>query len=447
MRLLKLVFFFSVISVSLRAQDKSLITGGFFRAGLFLSTGVYEHDVNALSGDASFTLTASDDISYKGFADVRIRAGQQYGESINLFMLKETWITYHNDLFSISAGKKIVKWGKTDFFTPLSKFNPSDLSLRTPDREDSDLGNYLAELTISPASFIRFSIVASPLWNPSILMTRPMELPPFISLELPEGLWPGNGYYSFGARADMRFSNIDAGLQFYRGPDMMPGLSLVSLDLSNPVMPEAIIKGVPYIISSGGSDFEAALSRVVIRGAFSWSKPFKEKKNNEEIPFPQTEWVAGADFSPGSFQITVEYHGKNIHNYYKSQYEPLIGRDLNMAELAGLFSDPLAQLPEFFRLQTEAFNRLLNNQLKKSYHSAGLRIEYETLYGKLIPSITAMYNISSRDFLVMPVVRYKPADGLTLSGGIEHYSGSAGGLYDIIDDFMNSVFFSLRIDF
>ena len=132
---------------------------------------------------------------------------------------------------------------------------------------------------------------------------------------------------------------------------------------------------------------------------------------------------------------------------YKSQYEPLIGRDLNIAELAGLFSDPQAELPEFFRLQTEAFNRLLNNQLKKSYHSAGLRIECETLYGKLIPSITAMYNISSRDFMMMPVVRYKPADGLTLSTGIEHYSGSAGGLYDIIDDFMNSIFFSIRIDF
>ena len=77
MRLLKLVFFLSVFSLSLRAQDKSLITGGFFRTGLFLSTGVYEHDVNALSGDASFTLTASDDISYKGFTDVRIRADRK----------------------------------------------------------------------------------------------------------------------------------------------------------------------------------------------------------------------------------------------------------------------------------------------------------------------------------------------------------------------------------
>ena len=47
----------------------------------------------------------------------------------------------------------------------------------------------------------------------------------------------------------------------------------------------------------------------------------------------------------------------------------------------------------------------------------------------------------------MPSLQYKPADGFSLYAGLEYYSGSAGGLYNIVDDFMNAVYFSLRIDF
>ncbi|MEZ4998553.1 MAG: hypothetical protein R2758_14185 [Bacteroidales bacterium] len=65
-------------------------------------------------------------------------------------------------LHSISAGKKIIKWGKTDIFTPLSRFNPVDYTFRTPDFEDGDMGNLLGELTFTPAPFFRLSVVATP---------------------------------------------------------------------------------------------------------------------------------------------------------------------------------------------------------------------------------------------------------------------------------------------
>jgi hypothetical protein len=61
--------------------------------------------------------------------------------------------------------------------------------------------------------------------------------------------------------------------------------------------------------------------------------------------------------------------------------------------------------------------------------------------------VTAIYNFTSRDLLIMPVVEFRPSDGLTLSAGLEHYSGPEGGLYDIIDDFMKAAFLSLKIEF
>jgi hypothetical protein len=431
----------------LRAQEKVFTVGGFIRGGLFISTGDYSQDVNAAFGDAALTLSASDEKSYKGFADLRFRTGQQYGEEVTSLYLREAWGSYYSNLFGVSLGKKIIKWGKSDFFTPLSRFNPTDYSFRSPDHEDADLGNLLAEIVLTPTPSFKFTFISAPLWNPSVLMTAPLTLPDGISLDLPSGLQSGNGYASYGIRTDFILKGIDAGLQWFHGPDLMPGLSLVSADFTNPMSPLVTIEGVPRNITSAGIDFEAVLAAVVARGTFAWSKPAEEKAGNEEIPFPQIEWVAGIDWTPGIFRITAEYSGKKVLDFYEAPYPPLIGSESDPAALAALFATPGFDPVDYVRLQTEAFNRLYNNQLKEYYHSAGLRIEAETFYGRLIPSLSGIYNFTSHDLVLLPSLKYRPADGVALSAGLEYYSGSAGGLYDIIDEFMNAAYFSLRIDF
>ncbi len=442
-----LLILHAIIPALLFSQEKTITPGGFIRSGIYLSTGDYKHDVNALYGDASLNITLENNFSYKAFTDLRIKTGQQFGEGVTGLELKEAWGMYYNKMFGISLGKKIIKWGRTDFFTPLSKFNPVDYSLRTPDREDCDLGNIIGEFVFTPSAFFKLTVVSAPLWNPSVMMTRPLEIPRYISLELPWGLSSENGFHSYGLRADFLLRGIDAGLQWFHGPDPMPGLKLVSADLSDLLNPSVNIKGVPYVINSGGFDFEAAVKSSVIRGALVYTKPVNEKAGNEEVPFPMLEWVAGIDLTPGELRITAEYSGRKVFDYFESPYDPLIGRELDLVQLAQLFSDPLFNPEEFLRLQTEAFNRLYNNQMEEYYHSAGFRIEAEMLYGRVVPSLSGIYNFTSRDFALMPAFRFKPSDGLTLAAGLEYYSGAEGGLYDIIDDFMNSFFISMKLDF
>lgn len=115
------IFLLTVLSLSLAGQEKSFTTGGFVRGGVFFSTGDYLHDINAAFGDAALTLTATDYQSFKGFADLRMRMGQQFGDNVSTFMIREAWGMYYNTFMSISAGKKIIKWGKTDIYTPLSR--------------------------------------------------------------------------------------------------------------------------------------------------------------------------------------------------------------------------------------------------------------------------------------------------------------------------------------
>lgn len=442
-----LILTFIILSISLSGQEKNFTTGGFVRGGAYFSTGDYRHDVNAAFGDAALTLTATDNLSFKGFGDLRLRTGQQFGENITSFTLREAWGMYYNRFMSISAGKKIVKWGKTDIFTPLSRFSPVDYTFRSPDFEDAELGNILGEITFTPAPFFRLSVVAAPFWNPSVLVIKPISLPENMLVSLPEGLRTGNGYYSWGVRGDFTFSAFDAGLQYFHGPDLMPGLTLINADWTNPLQPVVSVEGVPYITSSTGFDFETTVSPFVLRGALAFTVPVEGKEGNEEIPFSQLEWVAGLDWTPGAVRLTAEYSGKKVFDFYKAPYDPILGTEPDMQKLAELFNTPGFDPVEFTRLQIEAFNRLYNNQLHEYYHSAGLRIETDLLYGRLVPSITAVHNFTSKDFTIRPALKYKPSDGIALSAGYDYYSGPAGGMYDIIDDFMNAVYFAIRIDF
>lgn len=441
------VILLGFICYPLSAQEKSFTPGGFVRGGFYYSTGDYAHNINAAFGDAALTLTATDNLSFKGFGDLRVRMGQQFGENVNSLTLREAWGMYYNSFMSISAGKKIIKWGKTDIFTPPSRFNPVDYTFRTPDFEDAELGNLLGEITFTPAPFFRVSVVAVPFWNPSVLIIKPITLPPQMEVSLPEGLRTGNGYHSWGVRGDFTFRGFDAGLQYYHGPDLMPGLSLAGADYTNPLQPAISVEGVPYIISSSGFDFETIISPFVLRGAAALTSPVNEKENNEEIPFRQFEWVAGLDWTPGALRVTAEYSGKKILDFYESPYDPILGTEPDMQQLAELFNTPGFDPVEFTRLQIEAFNRLYNNQIHEYYHSAGIRLETDLLYGRLIPSITTVYNFTSKDLMVRPALRYKPSDGVTLSAGYEHYSGTSGGMYDIVDDFMKAAYFAIRIDF
>jgi hypothetical protein len=143
-------FLLIILCFPLSAQEKNFTAGGFVRGGAYFSTGDYQHDINAAFGDAALNLTATDNLSFKGFGDLRVRMGQQFGENIKSLSVREAWGMYYNSFMSISAGKKIVKWGKTDIYTPLSRFNPVDYTFRSPDFEDSELGNLLGELTFTP---------------------------------------------------------------------------------------------------------------------------------------------------------------------------------------------------------------------------------------------------------------------------------------------------------
>jgi hypothetical protein len=442
----------SIPRTSGSGNEKTTSFNGFIRGGAYYDINRARSDPFFSSGfsDLGLKIESEKPSYYKALADVRFRYGSEFGKQVNSISIREAYVDFIGKRWDVSIGQRILKWGRADFTNPTSKFNPQNLISRSPDREDMDMGNILGSVNWTPSGIINIQVVIVPFYRSSVLIIDPVPLPQNTTINQINGLITNQQMMSYGSRADLHLTGIDWGVSWFNGYDPQPGVSLTnfSLDLLGPVPATTTqLKVKPYKTEVFGVDFESAIGPFGVRGEAAWSIPFLSYKTNEYIPLEEVKWIAGLDWSLGNLRITGEYSGKFLPKFEKAIADPLIGTEPDYARLAGMLAIPGFDINEYVRQQVGAFNRLFNYQLKKSSHSGGVRVETELLYGKILPSVFTMYNFTSKDLLIMTEIRYKPADGLTLVAGAEIFSGKNGSLYDIVDDFMNTIYVALKVDF
>jgi len=428
------------------------ILSGFVRGGLYSWTDIADDKLYIPSAfsDVGLKLETGDGQNFRTFADLRFRFGTEFLKPVSKLDIREAWVGVNGKKWNISAGQKIIKWGRCDFTNPTSRLSPLNTIYRSPDREDMDMGNLLASADFYPWEKVNLEAVIVPYYRSSVLIIDPIPLPDYVIINQLPSLVTDREMFSYGLKADFHLKLFDWSISWFDGYDPMPGIALTefSLDLTQPIpVPYIELSVKPYRNRVLGIDFETAVGAVGIRGEAAWSDPEQSFETNEYVPYPEIEWVLGADWSTGIWRFTGEYNGKYISEFTPSSVDPLIGTEFDISQLAALLADPRFDPSAYVKQQVGAFNRLYNNQLYKYYHSAGLRVEADMLYGKLLPSVMSLYNFTSRDLLLIPEIKIKPADGLAITIGAEIYSGRKGSLYDIVDDFMNGVYVSLRVDF
>ncbi|MBN2863162.1 MAG: hypothetical protein JXN62_08385 [Bacteroidales bacterium] len=459
--LIKLIFFLIMLPALLSSQDisvtateneKNKIIYGFVRAGLYGNIDKNDDNpyISSAFSDLSLKIESSNNLNFKAFADLRFRYGTEFLEPVSLLNFREAYIRINGRKWDVTAGQSIIKWGRTDFSNPTSKLNPQNYVSRSPDQEDMDMGNLLMSGKWYPFPQLSFEAVVVPFYRSSVLLIDPLSLPEYIKVNQIDRLLTDKKMFSYGFRAEMNLNNLDMSLSWFDGYDPLPGIALTSfnLDLSVPIpAPSAELAVTPYKIRNLGLDFETALGIFGLRGEGAWSFPYESYEQKEYVPCQEIKWVTGIDWMTGNWRFAVEYSGKTIPDFKASPVEPFIGTEFDPAQLAILMADPGFDISEYVRQQVGAFNRLYNYQLEKSYHSAGLRIEADLAYGKLTPSFFTLYNFTSKDLLIMPELRFKPADGLTITAGGEFYSGKEGSVYELVNEFMNCIKIALRVDF
>ncbi len=457
-------FLFLLLSNNiLNSQDSTLYLTGiennnrndlnfFIRAGGY---GWYDkHDekpyLSSVYSDIGIKVEEENGTNLRAFADLRYRYGAEFQKPVSRFDIREGYVTFYMKKWDLSAGLEILKWGRADFTNPTNKFSPVNMLSRSPDREDMNMGNLLSSLNLFISRSIRMEAVIMPFYRPSVLIIDPVPLPQYVTIKTLDHLVTGKNMMSYGFKIDFYMNNIDWSVSWFDGYDPMPGISLASFTFNSdseiPVF-NIILAEQPYKIRQAGLDFETLAGPFGIRGEATFSIPELSDKTYEFVPFPEVKWVTGIDWSSGMWRFTCEYSGKYITRYTAPETAPLIGTEPDYIELAGLLLEQAFDPGKYMKDQVGAFNRLYNYQIQKSYHSAGLKTEAELAYGKILPSVLTMYNFVSGDLLVNPEVRLKPADGFTVTCGAEIYSGKNGSLFELVNDFMNTVYLSLRADF
>jgi len=425
---------------------------GFVRGGFY--TGIDDKDdklyIPSAFSDFALKLDAGDGTHFKGFADLRFRYGTEFREPVSRMDLREAYVIVNGRKWDFSTGQKIIKWGRADFTNPTQKLSPQNLISRSTDHEDRDMGNLLVDVRLYPSPLISLEAVAVPFYRSSVLLIKPLDLPSYITINQIERLVTDKEMFSYGLKADLHFRGIDFGVSWFDGYDPMPGVNLTGVypDTSGNIPSvSAEMTMTPYKIRNAGVDFEAALGSLGIRGEAAWTFPDLSYKTNEYVPLEEIKWVAGIDWMKGNWRLTGEYSGKTIPDFEPSPIEPSLLTKPDPADLAIMMSIPGLSLEEYMNQQVGAFNRLYNYQLEKSYHSGGLRVETDLCYGMLTPSVTALYNFTSHDMMVMAEMTYKPVDGLTIVAGVEFLSGRKGSVYDIVDEFMNCFRLGFTVNF
>lgn len=445
------------LSVYVKSQDsfvasQNLYINGFIRAGLY---GSIDRDddkpyISSAFSDFSLQLEMSNNVNYKAYADMRFRYGQEFMDPVNSIMLREAYVRVNGSKWDITAGQAIIKWGRANFTNPVSKLNPQNFISRSPDQEDMDMGNLLISTRWYPVSSVKIEAVAVPFYRSSVLLIDPVKLPDYVNISQIKNIITDKSMFSYGLKADFYTGSAAMSVSWFDGYDPMPGAALTHFDINmtDPVpVPDISITMTPYKIRNLGFDFEAVIGRVGFRGEAAWMFPQESCDILEYVPCEEIEWAAGLDWTSGDWRFIIEYTGKAMPHFTPLMAEPLIGTEFDLAQMGELLADPDFDMHQYVKQQVGAFNRLYNYQLERYYHSVGFRTEADLLYGKLSPSLFTLYNFTARDFLIIPEIRYKPSDGLTLSAGGEFYKGRKGSVYDIVNEFMNCVRLAVRVDF
>jgi hypothetical protein len=426
---------------------------GFVRGGFYSGPDKEDDNkpyVSSAFSDLVLKISTENNLNFKAFADLRFRYGVEFQEPANSINIHEGYVKVYGKRWDLTAGQQIIKWGKTDFTNPVSKINPRNYIVRSPDREDMDLGNILADIRVHPSEILSLEAALIPFYRSSVLLIDPIPVPDYVTISEINSLLTGKEMFSYGLKSDLHISGLDASISWFDGYDPMPGTELTDFNIDfSGAIPEPFMKLTfrPYKTRVLGFDFESSISDFGIRGEAAWSDPSLSYREYEYVPLPEIAWVAGGDYSTGNWRFLIEYSGKGILDYTPAAAEPVLGTEADLGTLAQLFADPDLDPEDYVRQQVGAFNRLYNYQLERYYHSIGMRIEADLLYGKLTPSLNSLYNITSRDFILVPEIKIKPSDRLFVVAGFEYYKGIDGSLYELVDDFMNTFYAAIRIDF
>ena len=414
------------------ASDSSgLQTGlnGFIRGVSYigLTPAPSKLESKSLYGEAALKMNSSFQGWGKGVAEIRARKGYEFGSDIDMFSLREGYVELYAGKFELAFGQQIIVWGKADGINPTNQITPVNTILRTPDIDDSRMGNVLLTMRYHIASAWILDALWIPLYKPSVLPWQFASLPE--GTDFVEGPYPDAKIENSGLalKISLQYPGFDASLSFNTGYGLNPGITADMTALPSPPESIPLIYTAAYRNQIVGFDFSTTLGSVGIRGEAAYRVPDSDYNDKIEIPNPDIYYVFGMDHFFGPVHVIAQYIGRHV---------------IDFADIR-----PPADSLDMMRYALEEGNRLFQMQQAEWSHGLSLRAAVDLLYERMTAEVFGMANFTTDEYLLVPRLNYKISDGLSLCMGMEYYSGGENTLFNIVEDHFNSVFFEMKAIF
>lgn len=428
--------------------------GGFVRSAMYIGKTSNEEVPYLQSIYGQLALTSDINLGRYGaaFADIRFRYGNEFNSGVSELELREAYVDLFAGPLNLRTGKQIVGWGSSSFVNPSDQFSPLNPTVRSPDSDDMKIGVWTMNAKLSFGASSSLQILWMPLYQPSVLLTEPFSFPDYVAFSDPE--WPTTELEnsSYGFLYDLRSSALDGSLSYYNGYRNNPKFSLESATFNPLTMaPEMIsMYPEPFRIHSAGLNLSIPFGSYIFRTEVAWMSPVDEAEENIYLPMSEVSYVGEIEQTGNNSTFIAGYFGKYILSFEAPTAEA--------AGLTGSFPDPTTLLPPgvpvtpelidgIVASQIDAFNRLYDYQMEEFYHSVYASVTINMLNDALKVEIPGMYNLTSKELMLMPAVEYSVTDGFLIKAGYTFMKGEDNTLYKLVGPVLNAGFVSFKVLF
>jgi hypothetical protein len=408
-------------------------SSGFVRG--FAQGGSKQFDFSSIFGELALKTSLGDKQKYLK-ADLRIREGLFFGEQKTITELKEAYAGIEGRYAGLFLGTQIVKWGSTDGFNPTDNLNPNDYFLLTPDPSDQKLGNFMLRCKIRPFPSSELELVAIPFFKPSVYRYDLFTLGEGVSFaeeKLPATTFANAAY---AARLKIELPAIGFSISYFNGYDPFYGFRLKSFNLTS--VPEIVFIPDFFRKQSLGFDFEIPAGEVIMRGEFAYDAT-KDYKDNMYIPNPNLSYVAGIELGLAGITAIAQYIGKYTFNF-EPLSEPVLTNPV----------DPLAIYEYAYNTtiyNARQYNRKIMHQQEKTNSVFLLSLQRSFAYNVIDLYISGYYDLTSKEYMIRPEMKWQVDDAVTLSAGENIMDGPDKSIFEHAGKVLGGLFFGLTVNF
>ncbi len=434
-------------------SSSSLNLGGFIRSVAYLGLTPEEELLYLQSAytQVGLMMNAKSGAWTHAKADIRFRYGNEFQKELTEWEIREAYVDLTRGAAGLRMGKLISPWGKGTLFNPTDKVTPNNLTVRSPDTEDFQIGSWGVQGSVSLGSYMKITGIWKPLYQASKLLIEPVLLPEYIKFQ--KSGFPGPEWKegSYGLRYDLHLPLLDASLYWFSGYDPWVGIRFESFTIDSLSMePLALnLREQAYGIRMAGVDLSLPVGSWILRMEGAWQRTIDVHDEPEYLPLPELAYTAEIERSGSHVTLLAGYYGKYILDYSPPSAAPSLS--LDQEQFLDLIQKGLLLTPDVLenavREQIGAFNRLYNYQLEEFHHAAFFVIDGHLWQNRLEVTFPVIFHYTTEEWVFQPGISFLPSDGIRISAGYSGLYGPENSLYDLAGPVLNAGYLSIKITF